>query len=125
MTLQIKNLTAAVSFRALVVSASAGFLGLLGGAQAVLAADVHCTAKVALNQMYTVDIQEETGNTSISNLGGTKVDGVANRYLSGRTGDVTWFLATGFDKGFEVSVEHGGQQRVAFCLAANECYLCR
>ena len=100
-------------------------LSFIGASSTVYAADIKCTAKVALNQVYTVEIMEESGLTAIENASGSRFSGVANRYLSGRTGDITWFLGTGFAKGFEVSVENGGQNRTALCLAANECYLCR
>lgn len=125
MIFNTKKLSPASDIRVVFLSLLSGFFCLFAGSQTANAADVRCTAKVALNQTYTVDINEETGAAAIANLSGTKIDGVANRYLSGRTGDVTWFLAAGFDKGFEVSVENGGQHRIALCLAANECYLCR
>ena len=112
----------------LACSGLSGGLLLLTGASLggkALAADVKCTAKVALNQTYMVEIAEEGGATVITNASGSRFDGTSNRSISGRTGDITWFLGTGFGKGFEVSVENGGQNRTAFCLAANECYLCR
>ena len=89
------------------------------------AADVKCSARVALNQRYSVEIKEESGAMSVVNASGSTWDGVANRFVSGRTGDITWFLAAGFGQGIEVSVENGGQRRVALCLADNECYLCQ
>ena len=103
----------------------AGFLWVSAFSGESLAADVKCTAKVALNQLYTVDITEESGAAVLENASGSVFQGRATRSLSGRTGDITWFLGTGFDRGFEVSIENGGQNRIALCLAANECYLCR
>lgn len=84
-----------------------------------------CRARVALNRVYDVSLDTESGQTAIMNDAGTTFDGVATRSVSGRDGTGYFFLATGFGTGIEVQIENGGQNRVALCLAANECYACR
>ena len=64
------------------------------------------------------------GTQTITNDAGTSARGTASKLVSGSTGNILYFLATGFGQGFQVEVENGGRGRVAFCLEANECYLC-
>jgi hypothetical protein len=89
------------------------------------AAALSCRANVALNRVYDVQLEDETGEMVVVNDTGTRLAGRANSYFSSRTGNTTWFLATGFAQGVELEIEAAGQQRVALCLADNECYLCR
>jgi hypothetical protein len=92
---------------------------------ATQASALTCRAKVALNRIYDASVDEATGYMEVTNDAGTTMTGNANRYVSGRTGDITWFLATGFNSGVEIQKENGGANRIALCLADNECYLCR
>lgn len=84
-----------------------------------------CRANVALNRVYEVNIDVPTNDVLVINDAGTVISGKASRYVSGRTGDVSWFVATGFGSGVKVQREAGGAGRIALCLAETECYLCR
>lgn len=106
------------------IAAAALVSSTFGAAQAHAAA-LSCRANVALNRVYDVQLEDETGEMAVVNDTGTRFAGRANSYFSSRTGNTSWFLATGFAQGVQLEVEAGGSQRIAFCLAANECYLCR
>ena len=86
---------------------------------------INCQARVALNRVYHATFDTATGETLVTNDAGTEIRGQANVTVSGRTGNTILFVGTGFTSGVSIEVESGGSQRVALCLAANECYLCR
>lgn len=98
---------------------------VLGFAGSGFAETLSCRANVALNRVYQVSLDDQTGETNIENDAGTTLSGIASRYVSGRTGNTTWFLPAGFTSGVEIQKESGGAGRIALCLAANECYQCR
>lgn len=92
---------------------------------AITAEIVSCTARVALNRTYDISVDTESGALTGSNDAGTQYAGIAAKTLSGSTGNTTFFLPTGHGRGLELEIEAGGAQRIALCLAANECYICR
>lgn len=89
------------------------------------AESITCQARVALNRIYDVTLDTASGDVALRNDAGTSINGRANVTISGRTGNTILFLATSFSQGVELEIEAGGSGRVAMCLAANECYICR
>ncbi len=92
---------------------------------AVASDTMECRAKVALNRVYDVSLDLGTRHAKISTDNGYRHEGTATYSFSPRTGNGYYFLPTSFSTGIELEVEAAGSQRVALCLAANECYLCR
>lgn len=84
-----------------------------------------CKAHVGLNRTYDVRLDESTGDLNVANDAGSTYGGRANKTLSARTGDTTYFLALDFEAGISVTIEKEPGARVALCLGANECYLCK
>lgn len=101
--------------------------GTLAFAAPAAADTFSCRARVALNRVYDATVDLESGWVSVVNDAGTNYAGTATRSASGTTGDVSYFLATGFGAGIELAIENGDVQRgrKLLCLAANECYACR
>lgn len=86
---------------------------------------MECRAKVALNRVYDVSLDLSTRHAKVATDNGYRHEGATTYSFSPRTGNGYYFLPTGFGAGIELELEAAGTQRVALCLAANECYLCR
>lgn len=89
-----------------------------------VADEINCTAKVT-NRAYTVQLDTATKFLSIKNDLGGHFEGMSHYNFSPALASPQYYLSLGFAKGLLVEVETTGAQRVALCLKANECYLCR
>lgn len=101
-------------------------IGIL--AQTSMASErLSCTAQVALNRIYYVTLTkgEAFSTLEVKTDNGYEYKGAVNSFYSPRSNSDLYFLPAGFLHGLEVEVERTGQQRIALCLAINECYLCR
>lgn len=102
-------------------------LGLFSLAGTATADPFTCRARVALNRVYDVAVDLDTKDMFVRNDAGSTFEGKASVSVSGRDGTAHYFLPIGFAAGIEVEFESVNPRdgRVALCLAANECYLCR
>lgn len=85
---------------------------------------VTCKAKVT-NRWYEVSLDLKEQFLRVVTDNGYRYEGKATLSHSPGENEDAYFLPTGYGRGLELAFELKGQQRIAFCLQENECWLCR
>ena len=89
---------------------------------------VKCTAKIALNRVFTGEVDRVTRELMILSDTGSTWEGNASKYTSKKTGSEFYnlnFLKWPSTQPEQLAVEISLDGEHAICLSPSECYLCK
>ncbi len=90
-------------------------------------ADIHCVAKVALNNSYDVVLTNSTSpaTLTVKTADGFQYSGAATFAIRPDTGMNEYYLPITWDQSILVQIQNGDTSELALCLSQSECYLCK